>query len=45
LKVIWILVTMTVFRFMGVTNQVQKVAYPYSDVPKVVMVLMVEREE
>jgi hypothetical protein len=36
---------MTVFQLMDVTNQVQKVAYLYSDVPKAVMVLMVEREE
>jgi hypothetical protein len=36
---------MTVFRFMGVTNQVQKEAYQYLDAPKAVMVLRVEREE
>jgi hypothetical protein len=30
---------------MGVTNQVQKEEYQYSDAPKAVMVLRVEREE
>ena len=36
---------MTVFQFTDVINLAQMAAYPYTDVPKAVMVLRVEREE